>query len=339
MFFGIGNSKPFWGIDIGSRSIKGVRLGRTRRGVQILDAAMFEFSDDKIPLSEGIAALLGKSLDKARAAVHFSGRMSPEVRTLMLPVMPKNELLEAVRWEARKWSSLPPEEMVVDYLIMAEHLEDAVKQYEIVVVVVERAALEEQLQAISASGLKVTAVDLAATALLNTARLYYEDHLPENLLYVDIGAQKMEINIVKSGVIRFTRQVAMGGDTITHALSRAATLSLPEAEGKKRKEGIPLDGPTRIAVLEQVDRFIVEIQRSVDYYRAQSRERGIDKILLMGGMPLLPGFLEYFKAFFDAPVELDNAFSKAPWKDPRKSILLDIAPRFSMALGLALRKG
>ncbi len=337
MFFG--NRKPFWGIDIGSGSLKGVRLHRKGKGFELVDAAIFEFNDENMPLNECISALLGKNLHKVRAAIHFSGRVSPEVQTLTLPVMPKKELIEAVHWEARKWSTLPPEEMVVDFTIMAEQEEEGVKQYEIVVVVVERAALEEQLQAISASGLNITAVDLAPMALLNTARLYYEDALPESLLYVDMGAQKMEINIVKNGVIRFTRQVALGGDVITHAISRSSTLSLPEAEGRKRKEGIPLDGLSRSAMLEQVDRFIVEIQRSVDYYRAQSRESGIDKILLMGGTPMLGGFLEYFKGFFDATVELDDSFSKTPCDDPGISMLLEMSPRFSMAVGLALRKG
>lgn len=336
MLFGEG--KPFWGIDIGSRSLKGVRLAHTRRGVQLLDAAIYEFPDEKISLSEGISVLLGESLSKVRAAIHFSGRVSPVIRPLSLPVMPKKELEEVVRWEARKLTPLPQEETVVDFLIMGEREEQQVRKYEIVVIVVEKAALVEQLQHLKDSGLTVTAVDVAPMALLNTARLHYSGDLPGNLLYVDIGAQRMEINILKGGVIRFTRQVLMGGDTITSTLVQALGLAFNEAEQRKRQEGITSGGSSRSPILEQIDRFIVEIQRSVDYYRAQSRETGVDRILLMGGMTLLPGFLEYFSSFFDAPVEIEDPFSKMDYSDPGVAVLKDMAPRFSLAVGLALRK-
>ncbi|MFQ5598427.1 MAG: type IV pilus assembly protein PilM [Nitrospiria bacterium] len=337
MFFA--NRKHFWGIDIGASSVKGVQLSRTRHGVQLQDAAIVEISEDEGALSNGLSLLLGKSLAKARAAVHFSGRVSPEIRTLSLPSMPKKEMIEAVHWEARKSSSLSNEALVVDFLTMREREIDGIRQHEVVIVVVDRAALADQLQKINGCGLNVIAVDVAPMALLNTARLHFSEQLPDCLLYVDIGAKNMEINIVNGGVLRFTRQVMMGGDAINLALSEAFGWSFSDAESRKRKEGILTEGSMREAVLEQVDRFIVEIQRSVDYYRAESRAHGIDKILLMGGMPLLPGFLEYFSRFFEAPIEIEDPFSMMRCEGPEVAMLREIAPQFSLATGLALRKG
>ncbi len=332
-----GNNKPLWGIDIGSRSIKGVCVTRTRSGARLLDAKILELPDTKIALADGLSELLGTSLPKIQAAIHFSGRVTPEIRTMTLPVMSKRELTNAVRWEARKLSPLPEDEMVVDYLIMGKRKEALTAQYDIVVAIVERAALEEQVTHIQGTGLTVSAIDLSPFALLNTARIHFSGELPVNLLYVDIGAKKMEINIVKNGVIRFTRQLRVGGDAITEALSRTLGVSLDEAEQHKRKNGMPSEESIRAAILPKIDRLIVEIQRSVDYYRAQTHERIIDKILLMGGMPMLPGFLDYFSSFFDAPVELGNAFSKLDIRNPEMAAFQEISPRFSLALGLAMR--
>jgi len=332
------DKKPMWGIDIGSRSLKGIRVARSRSGFRLQNAEILEFSDENPPLADGISELLGPSLSKVQAAIHFSGRVMPEIRTLMLPVMPKKELVEAVRWEARKLSPLPEDEMVVDFLIMGKREAAEAPQYEIVVVIVEKAALVEQLDQIKETGLTVSAVDVSPVALLNTARLHFLGELPMNLLYVDIGAKKMEISIVKNGVIRFTRQLMMGGEAMTHSLSQFLGLSLGEAEKHKRKNGIQFDETTRATLLTQVDRLIVEIQRSVDYYRAQSRNSNIDKILLMGGMPMLPGFLPYFSSFFDAPVELEGALSEMQRKNPDMDALEEMAPRFSLALGLAMRE-
>ncbi len=337
------SKNPFWGIDIGSDAIKGVCLTRTRSGFRLKNAAIVERSiversDEKTALTEEISELLGKSRPKVHAAVHFSGRVSPEVRRLTLPVMPKKELREAIRWEARKLTPLPEDEIVVDFFIMGKHEAERGEQHEILVVIVERAALEEQLTQIKMAGLTVSAVDVSAIALLNTARLHFLAEMPNSLLYVNIGAQRMEINIVKNGVIRFTRQLTLGGKTMTASLSEKLGLTLAEAEQYKRKKGIPSEALARTAILKQIDRMIVEIQRSVDYYRAQSRESGIDKILLMGGLPLLPGFLPYFSDFFDAPVEIESALSDLEIQNPDLAILQTMAPQFSLALGLAMRK-
>ncbi len=333
-----GNGRPFWGIDIGSGALKGVRIAHTRQGVQLLDAEILELSDKEMPLSEALSLLMGESLSKADVAIHFSSRVSPEIKRLTLPVMPRKELREAVQWEARKLSQLPEEERVVDFAVMAENGEEQGAKYEIVVVIVERAAIEKQLDSLQSMGLTVTAVDVSAMALLNTARLHFSEEFPENLLYVDMGAKRMEINILRKGVIRFTRQLPIGGDLITATLAQGVGVSPEEAEALKRKEGIPANGGVRTALLEQLDRFIVEIQRSVDYFRSQSRGSGIDKILLMGGMPLLSGFLEYFSSFFDAPVEIGNPFSKMKVKNPEMFLHEEMASRFSLAAGLAMRK-
>ena len=59
-----------------------------------------------------------------------------------------------------------------------------------------------------------------------------------------------------------------------------------------------------------IDRIILEVQRSIDYYRAQTRDREIQRVLLAGGGALLPGLSEHAAQFFDSPVEIDDPFAK-----------------------------
>jgi type IV pilus assembly protein PilM len=331
--------KPLWGIDIGSRSIKGIQVLHTRRGVRLLNAAIHEYPEDGGSLAENITALLGKSLPGIRAAIHFTGKISPVIRPLSLPVMPAHELGEAVRWEARKLTALPMEEVVIDFLVMGESEEHQVRRYEMVIAIVERAALLEQIQQVRTSGLEVAAIDVAPLAIFGAIKAQFEMKQMGSILYIDIGAKKMEINILKEGLLRFTRQVAMGGDGITQAITQALGVSFAEGERRKREEGMLREELMRAPIQGEVDRIIVEIQRSVDYYRAQFRETGVDKILLMGGTPLLPGFLDYFSGFFEAPVELGDPFSRMSMINSGVSIVRNMSPRFSLAVGLALRKG
>jgi type IV pilus assembly protein PilM len=328
--------KPLWGIDLGSRSIKAVQIARTRKGIHLLNALIHEYSEREASLPDALSSLFGRSLSEIRAAIHFSGKVPPVIRRLALPMMPARELAEAVRWEARKLISVPLEEVIVDFLVTGESEEHQVKHYDVVVTVVERAALLELTKQVSDSGLEVAAIDVAPLAVLNTLRI--EPPGPEeNLLYADIGAQNMEISILKSGALRFTRQLPTGGDGITQAIAQTLGIPFIEAEERKRR-GVIGDERVSLRVQEEMDRLIIEIQRSTDYYRAQFREARVDRIVLMGGTPLLSGFIDYFSRFFEAPVEVQDPFSLLICQNVDINALKPQASRFSLALGLALRK-
>ena len=87
----------------------------------------------------------------------------------------------------------------------------------------------------------------------------------------------------------------------------------------------------------EVDRMVLETQRSMDYYRAQFHEGTINKIILMGGSSLMPGFQEYFATYFDAGVELDDPFAEINCDEAAFEEVRMMAPRFSTGVGLALR--
>jgi Tfp pilus assembly PilM family ATPase len=79
----------------------------------------------------------------------------------------------------------------------------------------------------------------------------------------------------------------------------------------------------------------VEIQRSVDYYRAQAHDGALESLWLGGGTSLMPGFAEYVARFFDTKVMLFNPFEGMDCRGAR--IDLDVlAPRFISSVGLAM---
>ncbi|MFQ5779954.1 MAG: pilus assembly protein PilM, partial [Nitrospiria bacterium] len=156
------------------------------------------------------------------------------------------------------------------------------------------------------------------------------------LIYIDIGAAKTDIAILKEGVLRFTRRLEMGGDQITRRIERERNLSYDQAEALKCEKGMAGEEGIQAILKEEVDRFIVEVQRSVDYYRAQFREGIFSKIILMGGGALLPGFSDYFAGYFDSAVTVDDPFAEVVGTESMTDFRT-IAPRFSTGIGLALR--
>lgn len=342
-WLGLGGSLV--GVDLGSASVKVVQLGFGRKGVLLQYAGLTELGENGAAAAGSLSALhelfaRGRS-SRARLALNFAER-SPVIRYVTLPAMPREELAEAVRWEAKKLIPQPLEDLVLDFLIMGEQEERGAKRLEIVLVAAERTAVRAQLESLGPLRPRVTAVDVNPLALLNTVKLNYKADLDQSLAYVDIGAAKMDISIAKNGVLRFTRAVQIGGEEMTTTVMRDLGIERGEAERLKRQTGLA-DGDEeqvkklRDALKGVIDRVVLEVQRSIDYYRAQFRESDIRKIVLMGGTPLLPGFQEYFAGYFDVATEIDDPFAEIICDDPAFGELRLMAPRFSSSVGLALR--
>ncbi|MBI3994623.1 MAG: type IV pilus assembly protein PilM [Nitrospirae bacterium] len=356
------------GLDIGKSAIKVIQLASTRQGLVLKYAGLTELppadrderegQDRDAPLSLH-DVFKETRLKRQKIAINFSGR-SPVIRYLLLPKMPKDELGEAVRWEAKKLIPFPMEDSVLDYLIVGETQERDLQRMEVLVVAAERSAVLNQLESFKRINLPITAMDVNPLALFNTLKLNYKSDLDENLVFVDIGAGKMDINISKRGVLRFTRNVQLGGDEITQAVMRGLGVEREEAEQLKRQKGLSgsasggpapegppgqanppkadQDGRLYETIKAEADRMILETQRSMDYYRAQFREGSVKKIVLMGGACLMPGFQEYFASYFDANVELDDPFAEILCDEKEFGEIRLMAPRFSTAVGLALRE-
>jgi len=345
--------KPFLGVDIGSASIKVVQLVPSGRGVRLKHASLIELQPQNGTESEtpvqSVSKLLRreKNLAKERLATLFSGP-NVIIRYLTLPKMPLGELEEAVRWEAKKQTTQPLEDFVVDFFVMGETQHNEIKRNEIILVMAESTLVKTQMEEFQGSGFTISALDINQLVLLNTIRHHRPKDLSENLAFIDIGAGHLDIGIAKNGILRFTRSVQNGGEGITQAIQRELNVDFQEAERMKRERGLKKnkveameEGEDRLyqIIKEGVDRFVVEVQRSVDYYRAQFRENAIQRLLLMGGCVQLPGFLEYFSTYFDAPVEVDDPFSRIQMDDRFPQDLRTMGPRFATSIGLALRKG
>ena len=102
------------------------------------------------------------------------------------------------------------------------------------------------------------------------------------VVYVDIGGQRTEVNLFKQSRLRLTRSVETGGEHCTRAFADAARLSTAEAEALKREKGLfafPSGSPELESAAAPIDRIILEVQRSIDYYRPDARPRDAESVI------------------------------------------------------------
>jgi type IV pilus assembly protein PilM len=151
----------------------------------------------------------------------------------------------------------------------------------------------------------------------------------------------MNINIVRGGVPLFTRDVSVGGNQYTDTLQKELDLSFEDAEKLKQGQEIPNVSPeARAAHIRSVsDILLLEIQKTLDFFRQSTATENIQQIYLAGGTARIEGLVDLLKEEFTIPVEIMNPFLRIA-VDPGKfdtAYIDEIGPRMTVAVGLALR--
>lgn len=344
MIMSLFGSNTITGVDIGAGSVKIVRIAGGRKP-KLLAAGIVEFPLDKAE-APGVSTDLrfffsGKKFRSRHVVTLLPGKLLT-IRSLTMPKMPPQELAEAVRWESKRHISYPLDAALVEYLVTGERRESMVEKRDVLLVAAEQKAVVDFLTPFQEAGVTVTAVDANPLALRNGLRLRLKSG-QKNVLIVDLGAGKTEIDIFQGDALRFSRCIETGGLEMTRAVSEQLGIEIHDAELKKQKTNIlapPEQNPAVAAARSVVDGILLEVRRSIEYYKLTFREQAIDRTVLTGGTALMPGIKDYVSRTLAMPVELDSPFEGLAIR--RNAISQDIralSPRFSAAVGLALRKG
>lgn len=329
------------GCDLGRSAVKVIQLARKGGTWSVVDAELRELTPearqgDQWPSRQAVqSAFECRWATGQDMAVSLQGRPAM-VRYLDMPDIPKNELREALQWEAKKASSQAVDELVVDYVRGPLVKTDQGRMVPVTMVVADRAVVEEEFRLYQQAGLRVKVMDINACAFYYAAHRMGRDQTGTGCAaFVDIGAGRMDINIAKQGALRFSRSVPLGGDLLTQSLVRTFGIDPTEAETIKREQGLSGKAKVLEVLGPDVDRLVVEIQRSVDYYRAQSHDGALEALWLGGGTSLMPGFVEHVTRFFDTKVTRFNPFEGMDCRGVRMD-LEAVAPRFISSVGLAI---
>jgi type IV pilus assembly protein PilM len=158
---------------------------------------------------------------------------------------------------------------------------------------------------------------------------------------LNIGASIMNIVIGRGGNPLFTRDVSVGGNQYTDTLQKELDLSFEDAE--KLKQGFDVPNVTQEQKLPHLrsvtEILMLEIQKTFDFFRQTTSTENIQHIYVSGGTAKIEGLVDQLKAEFNIPVEIINPFQRVLVDGKKFDVgyVDEIAPRMSVAVGLALR--
>jgi type IV pilus assembly protein PilM len=338
------------GLDIGTSSIKVVELHRrgssiqlNRFGVKPIPFGSLDGGAIKSPqiLADYIKQAMAESRIKTKDVVIAVAGQTVIVRHIKFPIMERSELANAIQFEAERYIPFPVEEASIDFEIIST--DTVSNEMEVMLVATQRQLIESHIQALLAAGLQPIAIDVQPFALIRSLGLL-ASQTPGTTVILDIGAGTSDLLIYKGGSPRFTRIIPIAGSRITQAIADAYGCSFEEADKLKIKYADALgsqvegdQGRVYNAIRGILDEMIIEIRRSIDYYRLQQRSDDINQVVIAGGGAKLPNCEELFSRELGMRVSKGNPLYLLNSNHISEEIL-NYSPILAVSIGLALRE-
>ncbi|HOJ42740.1 MAG TPA: hypothetical protein PK800_01340, partial [Syntrophorhabdaceae bacterium] len=141
------------GIDIGTVRVKYVRMERKSKRINIISKGYFDYKGTLENLEEIIGAIAEKEGVNNEIAI---GLTSQEIfkKSFTVPVMPRDEIKEAVTWSASKVINIPIEDTYYEFDIIGDVEEREVRKRDIFLAGMEKVYANRIISLFSEKGFK-----------------------------------------------------------------------------------------------------------------------------------------------------------------------------------------
>lgn len=352
-------SPNFLGIDIGTTGIRLVELRKDGKRHSLINYGHLESEDylslgggvgnkrmidntylshDKIvkDLKEVITAT-GIDAKKVAMSIPISSAFSSVIG---LPNIHEDEIDKAVNFEARKYIPIPLEEVSYGWSLVHSDASDDKKNtkkgMKVLLVAIPKEITVKYSNIIQALNLDLISLETESFPLSRSLA----DGQKGVFTIVDIGSKTTSITIVEDGVVFASHSVSnIGGLEITNILSHGFNIDPKRAEALKRDIGLKFSGADKKVseIMMPIVSVIGSDIRKINETYTRDYQKAIDKIILTGGSASLPGIVDFFKKELQVGVEIGNPWKDITFDEKLTQKLTEIAPQFSIAVGLALR--
>ena len=340
------------GLDIGSTTVKAVRLRRNGKSFTIVALGVEPLPpgavvDGAVMDPDAVAGVIRKvfaehAIRNPRVAVSLAGN-AVIVKRVTLPAMRPDELRASIYWEARQCVPFDLDDVHLDYQVLPPPAGGGAEAArDVLLVAAKKDRIAAYADVVTRAGRVPVVVDVDAFALQNAYERSHGGEQTGAVALLNAGAASINVNVVHDRQPVYTRDVPLGGGAYTEALQGELGLGFTDAE--LLKTGAPAGGKTwRDAepVMRAVtDDLVTELARTLDLFRAAGPSNAIGGIVLSGGASRVAGLGAALAAAFDAPVRPLDPFREMTVEEGRVSEeqRRTLAPLAAVAAGLALRR-
>lgn len=335
------------GLDIGSHAVKVCQLKPTSNGYTIVTLGSTVLQEGAVDdgtlnepevVSKAIADLF-KNLKIKSKKVGFSiSGYSVIVKKVNLAVMDDAQLEEHIMAEAEQYIPFDIEDVYLDFQDLKSNTKDS-DRTDVMLVAAKKEIVDDYLEMLQGLKLTPVVVDVDGFALENSYEYTYEK--TDNVALVDIGASKMNINILSGGVSVVARDIIVGSRQLTEQIQNSFDIDFDEAESLKLGLIPAEDKQQAIAEIFSTTctQWVLEIKKAIDLYQSNNPDRPLTRLILSGGGSKVAGLTEFLNQETGLEVTLFKPFSamKSNKKKIDPAYLDSIGPEMAIAAGIALR--
>lgn len=333
------------GIDFGTHSVKGVELANITSqkptlinfGSQSTPKGVINSEDkkDQRKLADVLKKLYSDSKIKNKSIVVGLPEFSVFTRFLEFPGVKKEELKDAVFYEAKQYIPVPIEEVRMSYVPIG--FNENKNAPRVLLVAAPLKVVETYVNIADLAGLDLIAIETESVAL---GRAMYRATQQKHVVMLDFGANSTDMSIMLDGYLVFSQSISIGSDSLTQAIINKFNFDYSQAEEYKRNYGVSegvLENKIYQALAPILESIVLEVRRGIEFYKNKTLASSPGIFLLTGDGALLPGLSEFLSKSLNANATIANPWLNIIIDDKFKDIIAKSGPSYSVAIGLALK--
>ncbi|MCD4811643.1 pilus assembly protein PilM [bacterium] len=333
------------GVDFGTHSVKAVELKDITTptpqlvnfGSQTTPQGVINSEDknDQKKLSEVLKKLYGDSKIKNKSVVVALPEFSVFTRFLEFPGVKKEELEDAVFYEAKQYIPVPIDEVRMSYVTIG--FNEAKNAPRVLLVAAPLKIIDIYRDICEMAALDVIAIETESVAL---GRAMYRATKQKHVVMLDFGANSTDMSIMLDGYLVFSQSISIGSDSLTQSIINKFNFEYKQAEEYKRNYGVVknvLEGKIYQVLSPILESIMLEVRRGIEFYKNKTLAPAPTNFLLTGDGALLPGLSEYISFALNVNASIANPWMNIVVDQKFKDIISKSGPSYSVAIGLALK--
>jgi len=296
-----------FGLDISSSSVKMLEIVDAGKGAYRVERYVIEplpkdaVVDGNINILEAVADAVARGYKRLGTRTKHVAMAVPTGAVITKKIivqagLREEELETQVEGEANQYIPFALEEVNLDFQVLGPSPANPEEQ-EVLIAATRKEKVADRMAVAEQAGLKPLVMDVESFAQMSALNLVVRQLAGAgkdlNIAVIDVGANAMQVSVVRNDQSVYAREQAFGGNQLTADIVSRYGTSPEEAENAKRSGGLPDD--FEVEVLRPfMENLSQQVQRALQFFFTSTSYNQVGHILLAGGSAMIPGLDEVF---------------------------------------------
>jgi Tfp pilus assembly PilM family ATPase/Tfp pilus assembly protein PilN len=248
-----------------------------------------------------------------------------EIHNIRIPRLPHPQIANAVYWTLKKNAPFDEQQMLVDFEVQQEILEQGIPKLAVMACVAPRQEIEDVKALFAKTGHPLAGISIAPFALQSLLRRGMTDERGKIITILNLGNDSSRIDIYASGNLVMTRGIKAGTNSMVEALvdsyndSRPYAPSLTLENGREMlnnlfrnpppvpdaEAGFKIDEDETFKMIHSaLERMVRQIDMTFKYFASERQQEKIAKIFVSSEMSVYKPILDYIGSNLDIACEM-----------------------------------